>query len=107
MMRRYAMAAVVVATVCFVTAPAWADDGNPDPLTASTNTAANTSADKHSFVATSTAFVDPDGKTHEVDTRGSRAASPYEYQVHRFAGICPNDPLGQPQALVFVDRRLV
>jgi hypothetical protein len=60
-----------------------------------------------SFVATSTAFVDPDGTRHDVDTGGRRGPSPYEYQVHRFAGICPNDALGQPRDLVFVDRRLV
>lgn len=60
-----------------------------------------------SFVATSTAFVDPDGKTHPVDTAGQRAASPYEFRVKRFAGICPDNPMGQPQDLVFVDRRLV
>ena len=61
----------------------------------------------NTFVATSTAFVDPDGTQHDVDSHHDRATSPYEYQVHRFAGICPNDALGQPQDLVFVDRRLV
>ncbi|MDX6224927.1 MAG: hypothetical protein QOE64_1303 [Frankiales bacterium] len=61
----------------------------------------------NTFVATSTAFVDPDGTQHDVDSHHDRATSPYEYQVHRFAGICPKDALGQPQDLVFVDRRLV
>lgn len=76
-----------------------------DGFNGKAETSAKTTA--NSFVATSTAFVDPDGTKHDVDTNAKQAPSPYEYRVKRIGGICPNDPLGQPQDLVFVDRRLV
>lgn len=98
--------ATLVVAFFAVTPNAAADDVNPIGAAAN-GTTASTDGNRSSFVATSTAFVDPDGRTHDVDTRRAGVPSPYEYRVKRFAGICPNDPLGQPQDLVFVDRRLV
>lgn len=105
MMRAVVRVITVVVLVLAVPSGAWAED--PDPLSRASETTAKAAGDGSSFVATSTAFVDPDGKTHDVDMGGKQATSPYEYRVKRFGGICPNDPLGQPQDLVFVDRRLV
>src|SRR3954471_8249282 len=98
-------AVVTISAFVLVVPAATADDANPYG-TNQNGTTARTN-DGKSFVATSTAFVDPDGNRHDVDPQSKHAASPYEYQVHRLAGICPNDPLGQPQDLVLVDRRLV
>lgn len=96
--------AVVAALLTFCV-PASAEDNGP--FAHRSETTAKAATDKSSFVATSTAFVDPDGTTHRVHSGGGQAASPYEYKVRRFPGICPDDALGQPQDLVFVDYRLV
>jgi hypothetical protein len=71
--------------------------------------AARAGSDGNKFVATATAFVDPDGTTHALPSDGTGAAgpSPYEYRVKRLSGICPNNSAGQPQDLVFVDTCLI
>lgn len=77
-----------------------------DPIKRSAETTKATSKGS-TFVATATAMVDPDGTVHQVHTPASTTTSPYEYQVHRVQSICPNDALGQPRDLVFVDYRLI
>jgi hypothetical protein len=98
------LACLAVAVPFLVSVPSAAADGGDGW---GSQTSAKAGSDGSTFHATSTAFVDPDGTTHRVESSGGHAASPYEYKVRRFAGICNNDALGQPQDLVFVDRRLV
>jgi hypothetical protein len=105
-MKLRSLTAAVFATVPLcVCLPAAAD--NSGPFAHRSETTAKAASDSSSFVATSTTFVDHDGTAHPIKVGGGHSASPYEYQVHRFQGICPNDALGQPQDLVFVDYRLV
>ena len=95
-----------LAALVAIAVPSAADP--TDPLRRTSETSARTADRGSSFVATSTAFVDPDGTTHAVPTGGPNTTpSPYEYRIKRFAGICPNDAQGQPQDLLFVDSRLV
>lgn len=88
-------------------APASADDANP--LGATVHGGGHAVATGTTFVATSSAFVDPDGTRHALPTaaHGSSAPSPYEYRVKREPGFCGVDTAGDPIDLVFVDTRLV
>lgn len=97
--------AVVAGALLSGGAPALADDVNP--LGNEAHGGGHAEAAGSTFVASSTAFVDPDGTRHNVPIAPRNAPSPYEYRVKREPGFCGIDAAGQPIDLVFVDTRLV
>lgn len=85
----------------------WADSG--DPFAHGTQATAQAVAQGAAFLATSTAIVDSDGRVHSFQPGGRQdAPSLFEYRIGQsYSGMCPNDALGQPRDLLFVDKRLI